>query len=122
MLVRQAALALLLCASGSAWAGFPTFCERSRDLNAAEQDRVLRFAGVVKQELARSNGKVALIARAGTDLSRFNLVYSHAGVALRERLDGRRHADLQRQRVQVLYRVVVHVHERHELPGEHREV
>ncbi|RYE78052.1 MAG: DUF2145 domain-containing protein, partial [Oxalobacteraceae bacterium] len=87
MLVRRAALALLLCASGSAWAGFPTFCERSRDLNATEQDRVLRFAGVVKQELARSNGKVALIARAGTDLSRFNLVYSHAGVALRDTPD-----------------------------------
>jgi hypothetical protein len=87
MPVRRAALALLLCASGSAWAGFPTFCERSRDLSATEQDRVLRFAGVVKQELARSNGKVALIARAGTDLSRFDLVYSHAGVALRDTPD-----------------------------------
>jgi hypothetical protein len=66
MLVRQAALALLLCASGSAWAGFPTFCDRSRDLSATEQDRVLRFAGVVKQELTRSSGKVALIAPART--------------------------------------------------------
>ncbi|MEW7849044.1 DUF2145 domain-containing protein [Massilia aurea] len=81
----MAAHLLLLCASGSAWAGFPTFCERSRDIGALEQDRVLRFAGVVKQELDRADGKVALIARAGTDLSRFNLVYSHAGVALRDR-------------------------------------
>lgn len=88
MVLRRAACALLLCASGSAWAGFPTFCERSRDITAAQQDRVLRFAGVVKQELERSSGKVALIARAGTDLSRFNLVYSHAGVALRDNPGG----------------------------------
>ena len=88
MLVRRAALALMLCASGSAWAGLPTFCERSRDITALEQDRVLRFAGVVKQELERSSGKVALISRAGTDLSRFNLVYSHAGVALRDNPGG----------------------------------
>jgi hypothetical protein len=88
MVVRRAACALLLCASGSAWAGFPTFCERSRDITAVEQDRVLRFAGVVKQELERSGGKVALISRAGTDLSRFNLVYSHAGVALRDNPGG----------------------------------
>lgn len=88
MVLRRAAGALLLCASGSAWAGFPTFCERSRDITALEQDRVLRFAGVVKQELERSGGKVALISRAGTDLSRFNLVYSHAGVALRDNPGG----------------------------------
>ena len=88
MVVRRAAGVLLLCASGSAWAGFPTFCERSRDITAVEQDRVLRFAGVVKQELERSDGKVALISRAGTDLSRFNLVYSHAGVALRDNPGG----------------------------------
>ena len=88
MVVRRAAGALLLCASGSAWAGFPAFCERSRDITAVEQDRVLRFAGVVKQELERSDAKVALISRAGTDLSRFNLVYSHAGVALRDNPGG----------------------------------
>jgi hypothetical protein len=88
MVLRRAAGVLLLCASGSAWAGFPTFCERSRDITALEQDRVLRFAGVVKQELERSDGKVALISRAGTDLSRFNLVYSHAGVALRDNPGG----------------------------------
>ena len=81
-----AALALGLCAtfiSGAAWAGLPTFCERESDITALEQDRVLRFAGVVREELERSGGKVALISRAGVDLSRFGLLYSHAGVALR---------------------------------------
>jgi len=86
------ALALVLglgvAFSGAARAGLPTFCERESDISALEQDRVLRFAGVVRQELARSGGKVALIARAGVDLSRFGLLYSHAGVALRDEENG----------------------------------
>lgn len=82
------ALAFGLCAGGAAHAGLPTFCERESDITALEQDRVLRFAGVVRQELERSGGKVALISRAGTDLSRFGLLYSHAGVALRGEADG----------------------------------
>jgi len=92
MLLRRTAgaiaLTLGLCASGAAWAGLPTFCERESEITALEQDRVLRFAGVVRQELERSGGKVALISRAGVDLSRFGLLYSHAGVALRDEADG----------------------------------
>lgn len=84
MLLRLAVAALALCASAAASAGMPTFCERGKQVSAAEQDRVLRFAGAVKQELAASGGSVALISRAGLDLSRFGLLYSHAGVALRE--------------------------------------
>lgn len=85
---RLAAGLALACAAGGAWAGLPTFCERDRDISAAEQDRVLRFAGVVKQELARSGSRVALVARAGVDLSRFGLLYSHAGIALRDNPGG----------------------------------
>lgn len=88
MFVRLAVAALALCASATAWAGLPNFCERSRELTAAEQDRVLRFAGAVKEELARSGSRVALIARAGTDLSRFGLLYSHAGIALKDNPGG----------------------------------
>jgi hypothetical protein len=40
-----------------AWAGIPTFCERGKEVGAADQDRVLRFAGVVKQELERSGSR-----------------------------------------------------------------
>lgn len=84
--ICTAVLALGLCAG--ARAGLPAFCERANDIGALEQDRVLRFAGVVKDELERSGGRVALIARAGVDLSRFGLVYSHAGVALRDNPGG----------------------------------
>lgn len=85
---RLAAGLALMCAAGGAWAGLPTFCERDREISATEQDRVLRFAGVVKQELARSGSRVALVARAGVDLSRFGLLYSHAGIALRDNPGG----------------------------------
>jgi len=73
-----------LGASAGAWAGIPTFCERGKEVSALEQDRVLRFAGAVKQELEASGERVALISRAGLDLSRFGLLYSHAGVALKD--------------------------------------
>lgn len=76
--------ALALCASAGAWAGLPTFCEAPKDVSAAEQDRVLRFAGAVKTELERSGASVALVARAGLDLSRFGLLYSHSGIALKD--------------------------------------
>ena len=82
--LRPALTALAFCACGSAWAGIPTFCERSKEISAADQDRVLRFAGVVKRELERSGSKVALVSRAGLDLSRFGLLYSHAAIALKD--------------------------------------
>ena len=82
--LRPACTALALCAGGSAWAGLPAFCERSNEITAADQDRVLRFAGVVRRELEQSGARVALVARAGTDLSRFGLLYSHAGIALKD--------------------------------------
>ena len=88
MLLRFTAAALLLGASAGAWAGLPAFCQESIDISAAEQDRVLRFAGVVKRELEGSGAGVALIARAGLDLSHFGQLYSHAGVALRDNPGG----------------------------------
>jgi len=88
MFARLLLAALAFCASAGAWAGIPTLCERATEVTAADQDRVLRFAGAVKDELARSGARVALIARAGLDLSRFNLLYSHAGIALKAGTDG----------------------------------
>ncbi|MFC0253052.1 DUF2145 domain-containing protein [Massilia consociata] len=85
---RLSCAALAFFASAGAWAGLPTFCEQSQDISAADQDRVLRFAGVVKQELQASGAQVALIARAGLDLSRFGQLYSHAGIALRDNPGG----------------------------------
>lgn len=88
MFLRSGAALLALCASGGAWAGLPTFCERPREVTAADQDRVLRFAGAIKAELDRSGERVALISRAGIDLSRFKLLYSHAGIALKDNPGG----------------------------------
>jgi hypothetical protein len=87
-LAAAALAALSMGASASAWAGMPVFCERGKEVGAADQDRVLRFAGTVKRELENSGEGVALISRAGLDLSRFKLLYSHAGVALKDDADG----------------------------------
>lgn len=84
MLAKAGLGVLALCASAGAWAGIPTLCERPKDITAADQDRMLQFAGAVKRELAASGSRVALVARAGLDLSRFGLLYSHAGIALKD--------------------------------------
>lgn len=86
--LRCAAGALLLCASAGAAAGLPAFCQQALDIPAADQDRVLRFAGAVKAELEGSGARVALISRAGLDLSRFGQLYSHAGITLRDNPGG----------------------------------
>lgn len=92
MTVRGAALAALLAlACGTAIAGSEAsrdssrYCDRSQTLNAAQQDRLLRFAGAIQRELdaAGIGSGAALVARSGLDLSRFDLRYSHAGIALR---------------------------------------
>ena len=44
---------------------------------------MLRFAAVVRDELAASEGGVALISRSGLDLARFGIRYSHAALAWR---------------------------------------
>jgi len=84
-LILGAALALLL---GSAQAESLRFCDRSGELSARQQDRLLRFAAVVKQELDASGDEVALVARSGLNLARFGLRYSHAGVSLKASANG----------------------------------
>jgi len=59
------------------------FCERRPEVNATDQDRRFRFAARVRQALDDTPGGVALIARSGLDLARFDIRYSHAGIALR---------------------------------------
>jgi hypothetical protein len=82
---RLAALLLLACVAGSASAssGASRFCDRDQPLTAAEQDRLLRFAAVLREELAGSEESVALVSRSGLDLSRFGIRYSHAALAWR---------------------------------------
>ena len=82
---RAALAALLLAATaGSAWAAnSPQLCGRTTALTAAQQDRLLRVADVVKRELEASGARVALISRSGLDLGRFGIRYSHAGISLK---------------------------------------
>lgn len=90
MTLGRAATALLLAAAlGMAHAGsvLPQGCDRPLQVDAAQQDRLLRFAAVVREVLADAGTPAALIARSGTDLSRFGLRYSHAAVALADGLD-----------------------------------
>jgi hypothetical protein len=79
-----------LLAGFMAWAGAGhaastalRFCDRTSPLTAQQQDRLLRFAAIVKSELDQSGQAVALVARSGLDLQRFNIRYSHAGVSLK---------------------------------------
>ncbi|MBT9494183.1 MAG: DUF2145 domain-containing protein [Paucibacter sp.] len=76
-------LASLLIGCGAAQAGGLRFCEQPPRLSASQQDKQLRFVAIVKDELERSGQGVALVSRAGTDLSRFEMRYSHAGLALK---------------------------------------
>ncbi|AUS43377.1 DUF2145 domain-containing protein [Ralstonia solanacearum] len=71
-------------ASGlSAWSTASNFCDRTRAVTARQQDRLLRFAAVVHEELEQTGGSVALVSRSGLDLSRFRIRYSHAAIAWR---------------------------------------
>jgi len=79
--------ALLLCAAAALPAAraasvAENFCGRQTPLSAAQQDRLLRFAAVVRDELNASGRRAAVVSRSGLDLSRFGLRYSHAGLGL----------------------------------------
>jgi len=76
-------LLCLLLSAGAAHASSARFCDRAQELSAAEQDRLLRFAAVLRDELAASDEGVALVSRSGLDLSRFHLRYSHGALAWR---------------------------------------
>ena len=84
MFKRALALALAL-AAGAAQASSDSsrFCDRTQPLSASQQDKLLRFAAVIREELALTDGSAALVSRSGLDLSRFNIRYSHAAVAWR---------------------------------------
>jgi hypothetical protein len=87
------ARALLLAAAawvfgGVARAASLPLCDLQTPLSAVQQDRLLAFAAVVKRELEASGQTVALIARSGTNLDRFGLRYSHAGVSLAASANG----------------------------------
>jgi hypothetical protein len=71
----------------SGWSSFPTssvFCDREQPLAASQQDHLLRFAAVVREQLDETDNGTALISRSGIDLSRFGIRYSHAAITWRD--------------------------------------
>jgi hypothetical protein len=74
----------LLAGASAAHAGAASgrFCDRPSPLSAAQQDRLLSFAAIAKQELDASRQTLAIVARSGLNLARFGIRYSHAGISL----------------------------------------
>jgi hypothetical protein len=66
-----------------ALAGTLRYCDEGRELDVAIQDRLIRVAGVVKDELEKSGQTLALVSRSGLALQRFDQRYSHAGVSIK---------------------------------------
>lgn len=89
MTYRFAAALVLALTAGIAQAassGFnnsSNFCDRLHPLTPTEQDRLLRFAAVVRDELDNSASGLVLVSRSGLDLSRFQIRYSHAAIGWR---------------------------------------
>jgi len=82
---RGLALCVGLCLPWVAsQAGMPRFCDRHTELSAEQQDKLLRFAAVIKGELERSGRSAAIVSRSGMDLSRFGQRYSHSGIGLQD--------------------------------------
>lgn len=84
-LIRATAAAAALWAGLAALpaqAGTLRYCDAPAEMSHEQRDRLLRFAEIVRTELQSSGQRVALVARAGLDLSRFEQRYSHAGLSL----------------------------------------
>lgn len=90
-----ALVALLLAVVSSGCAHVPTaispalatasnICNRTQPLRASEQDRLLRFASLVRDGLNDSDHDVVLISRAGVDMSLFDIRYTHAAIGWRD--------------------------------------
>lgn len=85
-MVRFLMLVLAALLATTAWAG--RTCEEIR-LTPETARKALRLAERTRTALEDSGGELALIARVGKDLSRYNLRYSHLGYALRDHPQGR---------------------------------
>jgi hypothetical protein len=78
------------------WPAFPNgslaspgpFCDASSKPSPTQLDRLLQVANIVKHEAERSGHSVGLVSRSGTNLSRFGIRYSHAGLALQGHAQG----------------------------------
>ncbi len=74
--------AAALLAAGVARADLLRHCAPPPALDAGQHHRLFRFAALVREALDQSGQRLAIVARAGTDLRRFGQHYSQAGIAL----------------------------------------
>ncbi|MBC7941363.1 MAG: DUF2145 domain-containing protein [Chitinophagaceae bacterium] len=82
--LAQAVLVAVGCAvAGPGHAGALRHCDPPTPISAHQQDRLLRFAAIIKTELDASGRRLALMSRSGLDLARFGQRYSHTGVSLK---------------------------------------
>jgi len=82
ILASSAVVSAALAAASLAQAA--TFCDRGNEISATEQDRQLQVVAIARRALESSGASAALVSRSGTDLSRFQLQYSHSGIALKD--------------------------------------
>ncbi len=76
------AASFLLLAFGAQAATSVRFCGAVRQRSAAEHDRVLQVAQWLREAMQVQGQPAALLARAGTNLKRFGIRYTHAAVSL----------------------------------------
>ncbi|MEQ6291851.1 DUF2145 domain-containing protein [Vogesella sp. GCM10023246] len=74
----------LLLAALPAQANSLLFCDRPPAQSAVQKNRLLLFSEAVKNVLQQSGSQAAIVARAGLDLDRFAIRYTHAGISLRQ--------------------------------------
>lgn len=81
--MRRAALALALALAGAAQAGSlaDAVCDHTAsEASAAQADRLLQISAVLREQLTAQGAAVALVSRAGLQLQRFGVRYSHAAL------------------------------------------
>ena len=70
-------------ASGAASADSLSYCGHPAQTGTAQADRMLQMGSLVEKLLDRSGARAAVISRSGFDLRRFDIRYTHAGIALK---------------------------------------
>jgi hypothetical protein len=76
-----------LLTAAAAQAGTLRYCDAQPTLTAAQQDRLLRVSGLIRNELEASGSTAAIVARSGLNLRWFDMRYSHAGLSLKRSAD-----------------------------------
>ncbi|MFC3624900.1 DUF2145 domain-containing protein [Vogesella amnigena] len=83
LVFRCSLLALVLLVTTAAHAGSRLFCDRPARQSPGQQEQLLLFGAAVREQLEQSGHEAAIVARAGLDLARFGIRYSHAGISLK---------------------------------------